>query len=171
MQIFLIGFSGCGKSTIGKELARVLGIGFTDVDKAISAEQNRTVSQLFAVRGEAEFRKLEHDKLLRIIADGGDYVVATGGGLPCFGGNMELIKTHAIYLRRSISSLIARLDLCKQSRPLVRNMDVAQLRRYVTDTLIKREEFYNEASYIVDCDGFSDIEIVRTCARIYAMNG
>lgn len=166
MQIFLIGFSGCGKSTIGKELARVLGVRFTDVDKSISAEQNRNVSQLFAVRGEVGFRKLEHEKLLQIISEKDDCIVATGGGLPCFSDNMELIKAEAIYLRRSVDSLTTRLDLCKLTRPLVRNMDTEQLRNYVTETLTRREVFYNQASHIVDCDGLSDSDIVLCCARV-----
>lgn len=96
MLIFLIGFMGSGKTTLGKPLAARLGYRFIDLDKAIEEGEGSTVGEIFAVRGEAHFRTLEHKYLQNIVSHGGDLVVSTGGGTPCFGGNMELMNASGV---------------------------------------------------------------------------
>ena len=89
MLLFLIGYMGCGKSSIGRPLAKRLGLKFVDMDAEIERRCGVSVQQFFADRGEEAFRRLERE-LLRELTSAEDTVVATGGGVPCFFDNMEL---------------------------------------------------------------------------------
>ena len=91
MLLFLIGYMGCGKSSIGRPLAKRLGLKFVDMDTEIERRCGVSVQQFFADRGEEAFRRLERE-LLRELTSAEDTVVATGGGVPCFFDNMELMN-------------------------------------------------------------------------------
>ena len=84
--LFLIGYMGCGKSTLGRKLARRLGIGFVDTDTLVEEQAGASVADVFRYEGEARFREAEREALERAIAAGGEAVVSTGGGLPTWGG-------------------------------------------------------------------------------------
>jgi len=110
MRIFLIGFMGSGKTTVGQKLARRLGYSFIDMDMQIEKESSMSINQIFKELGEDGFRRREHDLLLRIIRMD-NVVVSTGGGVPCFDNNMELINQNgmSIYLKMTPESLVKRL--------------------------------------------------------------
>lgn len=151
MLIFLIGFMGSGKTTLGRPLASRLGYDFLDLDKVIEEGEGFTVGEIFAARGEEYFRTLERRYLQDIIVHGGNAVVSTGGGTPCFNGNMELMNTNGItvYLKLSPGMLADRLMAARVCRPLLAGKSPAELLQYIVDTLAVREEHYERANVVV----------------------
>lgn len=150
MRIFLIGFMGSGKSTIGRSLASKLKLDFIDLDNYIQESQNKTISEIFEAHGEAGFREIE-SKCLKELAKIEQGVISTGGGTPCWGDNMEFIKSHgiSIYLKCSTDMLVDRLINSKNKRPLIEGKNCDELRDFVDKTLEKRDHFYNQASVII----------------------
>ena len=151
MLIFLIGFMGSGKTTLGHPLAKRLGYDFIDLDKAIEAGERCTVGEIFASRGEAEFRLLERKYLQDVITRGGNVVVSTGGGTPCFHANIELMNANGVtvYLKLAPGMLAARLASAKVCRPLLAGKSVAEMEEYIVETLAVREEYYQQANVVV----------------------
>jgi shikimate kinase len=150
MVIFLIGFMGSGKSTLGKRLARKIEYQFQDMDQVIEEQQNMTVSEIFRVKGEAFFRDLERI-YLESIDTASDLVIATGGGAPCFGNNIELMnsKGMTVYLKLSAHGLVTRLMKARNIRPLIESMSAERLHDYISETLPGREKYYNQAKCIL----------------------
>jgi shikimate kinase len=154
MNIFLIGFMGSGKSTIGKLLSQKFQMKFADLDTIIEQNQGKLVGEIFKDFGESKFRELEHDMLLEI-TNSDNQVVSVGGGTPCFFRNMELMnqKGLTIYLKMSAEAILNRLDRlppsAKALRPLLANKSKPELTEFIVSTLGKREEFYNRAKIIV----------------------
>lgn len=151
MLIFLIGFMGSGKTTLGRPLSSRLGYDFLDLDKVIEEGEGSTVGEIFAARGEEYFRTLERRYLQDIIVHGGNAVVSTGGGTPCFNGNMELMNTNGItvYLKLSPGMLADRLMAARVCRPLLEGKSPEELMQYIVDTLAVREEHYERANVVV----------------------
>jgi shikimate kinase len=152
MNIFLIGFMGSGKTTLGKKIAARLGYSFIDMDKAIEQEQGKSIPDLFESHGEPEFRKIENEWLKNF--NGDHTVVATGGGAPCFQDNLETMKTKGltIYLHSSAENLAQRLYQSKSSRPLIEHVktDLAQLADFVSFKLAERESFYKKSDLVFE---------------------
>lgn len=148
-RIFLIGYMGSGKTTIGKLVAARLGFGFVDMDAHIEEKQFKSVSKIFAEKGEAEFRLLEQ-KCMHEVAEFEDVVISTGGGAPCFFDNVEYMnnKGITIYLKLTATELAERLELIGVSkRPLLANRKGEELRQFIAEGLGKREPFYSKATY------------------------
>ncbi len=121
VKLFLTGFMGAGKSAVGSQLAKKLGVEFVDLDAAVEGEANMSVAGLFEARGEEHFRQLEHEVLCVLSADPRELVIATGGGTPTFARNVELMRTHgtAVWLDPPFDSILARLDdKGRRQRPL-----------------------------------------------------
>lgn len=148
--IFLIGFMGSGKSTLGRRLASTLERSFIDLDKYIEKHQNATIPDLFAKHGEDGFRKLEHEAL-KEVAQLENVIVATGGGAPCFFSNMEIMNNSgiSIYLRISPSQLASRLLTSRTERPLIKGLEGEDLENFITEKLAQREVFYNKAQHCI----------------------
>lgn len=166
MRIFLVGFMGCGKTTVGKPLAKALGFRFVDMDHYLTDKYHKTVSEIFEERGESGFRELERDTLLELSAED-QIVIATGGGAPCFFDNMDTMNRSgsAVYLQVFPEGLVKRLRYGRDRRPLIRGKSDEELLVYIEETLSKREVFYEKARIIVDCNGYSDAQIVDKCKR------
>ena len=147
--MFLIGYMGVGKSTLGKKLALRLGVDFIDSDHFIEKQVGMTVADYFARFGEEQFRKLEHEFILQLEDRG--CVVATGGGLPCFHNNMQLMSEKGItlYLQRPPKELFQRLRNAKKERPLLAELSNDELLEFISRQLKEREHFYNQAKFIV----------------------
>jgi len=148
-RIFLIGYMGSGKTTIGKLVAARLGYSFVDMDAHIEEKQFKSVSRIFAEKGEAEFRLLEQ-KCLHEVAEFEDVVISTGGGSPCFFDNVEYMNNSGItiYLKLTAAELAERLELIGVSkRPLLANRKGEELRQFIAEGLGKREPFYSKATY------------------------
>lgn len=154
MKIFLIGFMGSGKTTIGRMLAGKLGYEFIDLDKWIESAEGRTIPEIFtdpARDGEAYFRELEHKYLQDLMIRWNDAVISTGGGTPCFNDNMELMNADGvtIYLKLTPAMLTDRLKAAKTPRPLIAGKTEEELLDYITCTLAQREPYYSKANVVV----------------------
>ena len=150
MKIFLTGFMGCGKSTIGKKLAVHLHYDFIDLDKLIEKETGMTIAEYFRLHGEEKFRELERDTLQNY-AFGAHTVIATGGGAPCYYDNMEWMNREGkvVYLHMEPKALANRLKYSKTERPLLKGLNEEELVNFISEKLAAREEYYRRAHFIV----------------------
>ncbi len=162
MRIFLVGYMGSGKTTLGRRLARQAGLSFLDLDKYIEERHCRTVQQLFAEEGEELFRRYER-KALEEVSQFSDVVVATGGGAPCFFDNMELMNRTGITLFLDIPPAVmaARLIRSRTERPLIKGKSPEELRRFITETLERRRPFYQMARHTITRPETSTEEIMK----------
>lgn len=149
-KIFLIGYMGSGKSTAGTKLATKLDYEFIDMDTFIETEYQLTIPEIFATKGEKEFRAMEHNALKKLI-EKKNLIIACGGGTPCYYNNMELMNNSGItvYLKMSADSLVSRLMNAKDKRPLIANKTETELRAFVNRQLEKREDAYHQAQFTV----------------------
>jgi shikimate kinase len=170
MILFVVGYMGAGKSGIGREAARAAGVRFVDTDAEVERMHGATVAQIFAQHGEAVFRRSEREVLERLAAEGGDMIVATGGGLPCEGDAMEFMNGvgRTVYLKLSPARLVHRLRPGQARRPKLDGLDEAGILRFVEQTLPAREEHYMKASMVIDCDSLSDSAVCGYVAQAFA---
>jgi shikimate kinase len=142
---------GTGKSTLGKELAKVLNCPFQDSDRMIEEEQKCTVSQIFAEKGETYFRTLENELLSKIPLDSLQ-VIALGGGFPCYNGLMDELNRIGltVYLKKPQKVLFDRLINALDDRPLIDDMGEEELKSFISDKLAERDPVYSKAKLIVD---------------------
>lgn len=149
-KIILLGFMGCGKSTIGRALAERLDYQFIDLDDEIEKVATITISKLFDVKGEAYFRKLESKTLKTTLSKKGKAVIALGGGTPCYNKNMELIKKlPSFYIRCGVDVLAKRLEKEKTHRPIIANKKQSELKSFIAKKLSHRRQFYRKATHIL----------------------
>lgn len=152
-RIFLIGYMGAGKTTVGKDLSKRLGLSFIDLDCYIEGRYLKTVGQLFAERGEEAFREIER-KMLREVAMFEDVLVSTGGGAPCFFDNMEFMNAcgTTVYLQVSVNELTKRLEVGKHTRPVLKGRSGESLKLFISENLEKRNPYYTKASILFDAE-------------------
>jgi len=164
--IFLIGFMGSGKSTIGRRLAECLQLRFIDTDTFIETRFRQRVVDMFAREGEEVFRRRERVVMQELMSMG-DTVFATGGGLPCHLDMMELLcqAGETVYFRFSPEVLAARLELCKRTRPTIRDKSGAELLEFTQRTLELREPIYMQARHIFDIDEIDSPEAEEAFAQ------
>lgn len=150
-KIYLIGFMGSGKSTMGRKLSASLNWSFTDLDRMIEEEAGMNIPDIFLFKGEDYFRSVE-TKLLRSLEYVNETVVSTGGGTPCYHDNMDfMLRTGlTIYLKLTPAQLKSRLKRSSDKRPLLRNVTEENLESYIQLKLAEREVWYNKAEIIVD---------------------
>ena len=150
-RIFLIGYMGAGKTTLGKAFSRELGLTFIDLDWYIEERFHKTVQQLFSERGEQGFRELEQ-KMLHEVAEFEDVVISAGGGTPCFFDNMEYMNGcgQTVFLDVHPDILFRRLRVAKQQRPILQGKTDEDLRTFIVEALDKRAPFYSQARYRFD---------------------
>ena len=156
MKIFLIGFMGSGKTTIGRHIAEKTGFFFVDTDRFIEMRHRMTVSEIFEQRGEAAFREMERDLLIKV-SKFDSTVISTGGAMPCFGNNMDIMleSGKVIYLSASPEELSKRLLRSHKKRPLIRGKTEEEMRNFIEEQLEIREPFYNRANFILKSDNLS----------------
>ncbi len=167
MRLYLIGYMGCGKSTIGRKIARYAYMRFVDTDSKVEQREGATVADIITNQGEEYFRTVEQAVLADTAADD-DIVVSTGGGLPVWGDNMARIAQLgvSVYLRRSPKNIISRLSpYGRQKRPKFRGLNDEQLLAFMTTHMAEREPIYSQADIIIDCDTMSDNEIIELINR------
>ena len=150
MRIYLIGYMGCGKSTLGHLLASTLELEFIDLDTFLEEKYFRTIPQIFAEEGEAGFRRKEKNVLHEVSAID-DIIVATGGGAPCFFDNMEVMNNSGfcIFLDVDTASLVNRLIHAKTERPIIKGKSPDELYHFIEEMMLKRRPFYEKARYII----------------------
>ena len=149
-KVILMGFMGCGKSTIGKQVARKLGFDFIDLDNEIEKVAKTSISLIFANKGEAYFRKLESKTLKSVLSNSKNVVLALGGGTPCHNNNLKLIKKHSsFYIKCGVEVLTKRLLKEKAHRPIIADQKPSGLKRFIRNKLKERESYYKQADYTV----------------------
>lgn len=155
MRIYLIGFMGCGKSHWGKALSEKLRIPFFDLDEQIVAHQGKPIVQLFAEHGEEYFRMVEKEVLYLISESHETFVMATGGGTPCFFNNIDYLKRMgtAVWLHCSPDCLHSRLLREREHRPLIRSLTDEQLRSFIARKYSDRRIFYRQAQVALQEEG------------------
>ena len=170
-KIILLGYMGCGKSTIAEKLSGLLHLPFVDLDKNIEVKARMTINQIFESFGEVYFRKLEHDVFVELLATSKNQIIGLGGGTPCYANNHELLKGEgitSIYLKASVETLFNRLSHNKSKRPIVANKSEAELQEFIAKHLFDRSYYYNQAEYKVAVDGKSIDETVTDIMSILA---
>jgi shikimate kinase len=151
MRIYIIGYMGAGKSTVGKRLAAKLGIDFIDLDDAFESKFRYSIPRFFDQFGENRFRELEHQCLKEITLENEAAVISTGGGTACFYDNLELMNTSgtSIYLKLDPKSLSHRLTNARRLRPIIRDIPNEEMQSFVEGQLAEREPFYERADITV----------------------
>ena len=164
MKLFLIGYMGCGKSTLGKRLAKRANFEFVDMDSLIEQREGAPVADIFHYAGEEYFRKTERAIIEEFGDAEGDYVISTGGGVPAWGDNMERMNVigSTVYLRRTAQQIASRLSPHgRQKRPKLRGLNDEELVEVMTKNMAEREPFYSKATHIIECSSYSDEEIIE----------
>lgn len=164
-NIVLIGYMGCGKSSVGKELAISLNKAFIDLDNYIEEKEGMSISNIFEQKGEIYFRKKERQYLQECLIELEDSIISLGGGTPCFGDNMEFVledvKSTSVYLKTSIPTLVDRLFNERAKRPIITHtVSKEELAEFVSKHLFERNYYYNRAKCKVITDGKTVNEIV-----------
>lgn len=146
MRIYLIGYMGCGKSTLGRRLSQHTGLQFVDMDHYIEERNCKTIPRIFAEEGEAEFRNKER-KALEELSQFNDIIIATGGGAPCFFDNIDVMNRSGktIFMNIDPEILADRLLKSKTERPLIKGKSREELVAFIDETLKKRNKFYQQA--------------------------
>lgn len=162
MRLYLIGYMGCGKSTVGRKIARFAHLDFVDTDSRIEQREGASVADIITYQGEDYFRLVEHSVLVDTASED-DVVVSTGGGLPMWGDNMAQIKSLglSVYLRRSPQNIMSRLSpYGRAKRPKFRGLNDEQLLAFMTTHMAEREPVYLQADVVIDCDAMADDAVI-----------
>ena len=159
-KIFLVGMMGSGKSYWTKKIAKWIKSAGYDLDDLIEMNEEKTIAEIFSEDGEDQFRKIEA-KILRWFKEKKKFVLATGGGTPCFQDNMSWMKKEGtvIWLDESVEILVKRLNEEKAHRPLIANLNESSLTKFIQDKLIERHAYYSQANYRLSSDQISDIKL------------
>ena len=182
MIISLIGFMGCGKSSVGRRLSELLCCPFMDLDAVIEQQTGRSIPEIFATDGEAAFRQMELE-VLEPSLNHPSAVISLGGGTVTQERCAEMVKdqTVCIYLRTSVDTLVERLSDEAAGRPLLSQCHVErlqgdetsanQLRIRIETLMAQRSHIYEStAHHIIDTDGLSIDEVAQSILK-NARNG
>ncbi|MDR1257785.1 MAG: shikimate kinase [Tannerellaceae bacterium] len=166
-RIFLIGYMGAGKTTIGKELSKRMNLSFVDLDAYIEARYYKTVSRIFAEKGEEAFRKIECN-ILREVATFENVLISTGGGTPCFHNNMTFMNEagKTVYVKVSPAELVKRLSPVKHTRPVLNGRSGADLLSFVSENLLKRTPYYMQATIVFDVETMDTENDIHRSAQV-----
>ncbi|MFI3302413.1 MAG: shikimate kinase [Rikenellaceae bacterium] len=163
MLIFLIGYMGCGKSTIGRKLSQRLKWEVVDTDKIIEQNEGCTIAQLFESKGEEYFRGAERDVVEKLSAQSTNCIVSTGGGLPIWGDNMSMLNSVGVtvYINRTAENIASRLSANgRYKRPKLRGLNDEELVAFMSENISQRETTYKKAQLVIDAVPLSDDEIL-----------
>ena len=163
MKIVLLGYMASGKSSIGKKVAEMLCVPFVDLDVLISKKEKLSIQDIFKNKGEIYFRKKETEYLNDFLIQKDNFILAVGGGTPCYANNMAIINNNSkyFYLKSSIQSIYNKLSnkKNKHKRPLISEINNKDLKEFIAKHLFERSPFYEQAHYTVTTDNKSKKEI------------
>ncbi|MFV5695166.1 shikimate kinase [Flavobacterium sp. LB3P122] len=168
-KIVLLGYMGCGKSTIANKLSKNIEIPFVDLDIKIEEKVNLSINDIFEKHGEIYFRKLEHEVFIELLNSPDNLIIGLGGGTPCYANNHELLKGDnvvSVYLKASIETLFNRLAHNKSKRPLIADKSDEEMKEFIAKHLFDRSFYYNQAQHKVIVD---DKTIEQTVMDIVAI--
>ena len=160
---------GAGKTTLGRALARTMGMQFIDLDDFIVGRQHKTIKEIFAEVGEEGFRKMER-RALEEVAEYEDVVISLGGGTPCFFDNMELVRRagRSVYLKPTEEVLLERLIIGKHKRPLLANKNDDEILAFIREQLAWREPYYKQAEMTFNASNLENKEDIHLSAEALA---
>jgi shikimate kinase len=164
MKIYLIGLPGCGKSTIGRKLAKQLNMPFFDLDKVIVEKERLSINELFKQKGEPYFRQREAEALRAVSRDNERALIATGGGAPCFFDNMDFINAHglSVFLDVPCSIIISRLLAGGvEDRPLLKDIPKEKLIAELEEKRNFRISYYQQAKLVFKGEDIKTEEIEK----------
>lgn len=164
-NIILIGYMGCGKSSVGVRLSKKQKVPFLDTDQWIEKKQGTAISEIFARKGEEAFRDMETECLKTLLGETKGSVISVGGGLPVREVNRELLKQlgHVIYLKANPETIYERIK-GDTTRPLLQTSDP---QGKIVEMLTSREDKYMAAAKsIVEVDGKTYMEIIQEILEI-----
>lgn len=162
MRITLIGYMASGKSTIGRKLASHTGFPFIDLDEAIALEVGQSVPDFLREKGELKFRKTEKDVLHAQMSEE-NFILSSGGGTPCYYDNVDFMleNSFVVYLQWPMKTLVQRISVEREQRPLLDGIQEADLYEYVAKHVFDRRPFYEKAHCTVDAASFSEEELLN----------
>lgn len=162
IRVIIVGYMGSGKTTVGKALSHDMNMQFYDLDWYIESRMHKTVSQIFAEKGEEGFRKIEHN-MLHEVAEFEDVIISCGGGTPCFFDNMEYLNQQGetVYLKATPEVLYAHLKMGKTERPLLKGKSPEEMHKFIEQQLATREPFYNKAKHVLDVNLLDNYEKIK----------
>ena len=165
-KIFLIGMMGSGKSYWAKKMAKWNKCVGYDLDALIEMNEEKTIAEIFNEDGEDYFRKVEA-KILRWFKEKKKFIIATGGGTPCFQENMHWMKKEGIviWLDESVEVLVKRISPEKNQRPLIANLSDNQIASFIEDKLVERHAFYGQAHYRLTSNQISEAGLKKLMAK------
>ena len=154
---------GAGKTTVGKVLAKELGLQFYDLDWYIEGRMHKTVSQIFAERGEEGFRDVERN-MLREVAEFENVVISCGGGTPCFFDNMDYMNLQGdtVYLKATPEVLYSHLEMGRVERPLLKGKTPEEMKEFIAKQLSQREPYYLKAKHVLDVSLLDNYDKIKT---------
>jgi shikimate kinase len=170
-KIILLGYMGCGKSTIANKLSGMVQIPYVDLDEYIEKKAKKTIKEIFEAHGEIYFRKLEHTFFVELLNTPEKMIIGLGGGTPCYANNHELLNKDgvtSIYLKASIDTLFNRLVANKSKRPLIADKSEEEMKEFIAKHLFDRSFYYNHAQHKVSVDGKSIEETVNDILNLLA---
>ena len=161
---------GSGKTTLGEAIAHLKNIPFIDLDSYIAEGENLSVQEIFRSKGEIYFRKKETLYLKELLQKEEDFILSLGGGTPCFGNNMALIKeatSLSIYLKYQPQSLTQRLLQEKDHRPLLAQIKEIDLEEFIRKHLFERNPYYAQATHIIAMDGLTPDQSLQKLLTVF----
>ena len=168
MKVVLLGYMGSGKSTISNIIASKLNVEALDLDDYISEKEGDSINGIFKNKGEIYFRLKENKYLNELLSSDKSFILALGGGTPCYANNMELIKkyTNSIYLRGNVNTLFNRLQKETTNRPLIADLNDEKLIEFIAKHLFERAPFYEQANHIITIDNKTVDQIVDEAGNL-----
>lgn len=165
MTLILVGYMGSGKSSVGKKLSEILNYDFIDLDAYIEENLNLKITEIFETKGEVFFRKQESVYLKEVI-NKKDTIVALGGGTPCYGNNLNVLKdddnSKMIYLKATIQNLTERLCIETSNRPLISHLNTeTEVLEFIGKHLFERAPFYEQSDITIKTDLLTVEEVVE----------
>ena len=163
MKAFLVGLAGSGKTTLGKQLAVVSGVPFLDLDSVIEEVEGMAVAQVFALRGETYFREVEAALLRKTTQQHEHFVLSTGGGAPCFLGNMDFIVKNGLAIYLDVPAAILRDRVIADGiahRPLYDGLTNADILSKIEEQHKARHQFYQQAQITLSGDHLTIQELL-----------
>lgn len=167
IRIILIGYMGSGKTTVGRQLARELGVQFYDLDWYVEERYHARIPKIFAERGEEGFRDLER-RMLHEVAEFENIVLSCGGGTPCFFDNMAYMNSLAqtVYLKARPDVLAMHLRMGRTERPLIKGKSPEELSAYIEESLRARAPYYEQARHTIDVSLLDNYEKIATTIEL-----
>lgn len=148
---------GAGKTTLGRALAKEIGVEFIDLDQYIEQRYCKSIAGIFAEKGEEGFRLIEQ-RMLHEVCEFENVVISTGGGTPCFFDNIEYMNRQGttVFLDVPLERLFIRLSIARSKRPLIKDKSDEELRSFIKENLDKRLPYYTKATYTFVADKLED---------------